>query len=260
MKRTAVIGSLVGLLLPVLMVSSAICADPPKFDATGTWDVTLTGYWESCPEPSPPPSTPFPITINQTGSSFTLTEEGEISHGTVDGDRYRLWESYADGGMESLTRILYLATPSSATGYYEVTWSDGFSICSWGGDVTMRKQTQYSCTPSDTQACLNKGRFAVSVTWKSQDGKSGVGHVVPGGSDDSGMFWFFSESNWELLIKVLDGCHLNSRYWVFFAATTDQEFTVTVTDTMTSQQVQYTNPLKHAADAVTDTDAFATCP
>ena len=64
----------------------------------------------------------------------------------------------------------------------------------------------------------------------------------------------------ELLIKVLDGCGVNNRYWVFFAATTDQKFTVRVTDTETEEQVEYTNPLKHPADAVTDTAAFDTCP
>ena len=117
-----------------------------------------------------------------------------------------------------------------------------------------------SCVSSDTAMCLNKGRFKVEVAWKAQDGRTGVGKAVPCGSDDSGMFWFFQGSNWEMLIKVLDGCGINNRYWVFFAATTDQEFTVTVTDTKTGQQVQYTNPLKTPADAVTDTDAFATCP
>jgi hypothetical protein len=26
------------------------------------------------------------------------------------------------------------------------------------------------------------------------------------GTDDSALFWFFEESNWEMLVKVLDGC------------------------------------------------------
>ena len=63
-----------------------------------------------------------------------------------------------------------------------------------------------------------------------------------------------------MLIKVLDGCAINGRYWVFFAATTDVELTVTVTDTQENQTRVYTNPLNQAADAITDTGAFATCP
>jgi hypothetical protein len=117
-----------------------------------------------------------------------------------------------------------------------------------------------SCTPTETQLCLNNSRFKVQVNWESQDGRSGQGYAVPYGSEDSGMFWFFDEDNWEMLIKVLDGCAFNDRYWVFFAATTDQKFVVTVTDTLTEEVLQYTNPMKHPANAVTDTSAFATCP
>ena len=38
---------------------------------------------------------------------------------------------------------------------------------------------------------------------------------------DSGLFYFFGASNLEMLIKVLNACGLNDRYWVFFAATTN---------------------------------------
>ena len=38
------------------------------------------------------------------------------------------------------------------------------------------------------------------------------------------------------------------------------KYTLTVTDTETGDVVQYTNPLGVDADAITDTDAFATCP
>ena len=86
------------------------------------------------------------------------------------------------------------------------------------------------------------------------------GRVVPFGSDDSGLFYFFNPDNWELLVKVLDGCGVNGHWWVFFAATTNVEFELRVTDTSTGEVVPYANPLGHRADAVTDTAAFATCP
>jgi hypothetical protein len=38
-------------------------------------------------------------------------------------------------------------------------------------------------------------------------------------------------NNLEMLIKVLDACAFNNRYWVFFSAGTNVEFTLTVTDT-----------------------------
>ena len=108
--------------------------------------------------------------------------------------------------------------------------------------------------------CLNNGRFEVQVDWRDQGGQSGTAKVVPYGSDDSGLFWFFDGSNWEMLVKVLDGCGLNDHFWVFYAATTDQQFTLSVRDTISGNTVEYINPLKHPADAVTDTLAFDTCP
>ena len=48
----------------------------------------------------------------------------------------------------------------------------------------------------------------------------------------AGLFWFFNENNIEMLIKVLNACVPPfDRYWTFYAATTNVEFTVTVTDT-----------------------------
>jgi hypothetical protein len=114
--------------------------------------------------------------------------------------------------------------------------------------------------PDATTMCLNDERFKLQVSWNTVQGTSGMGQVVPAGSADSGLFYFFSPDNWEMLIKVLDGCSINNAYWVFFAATTDVEFNLTVTDTDTGQVKNYFNPQQHPANAVTDTAAFATCP
>ncbi|MEM8934517.1 MAG: hypothetical protein AAGE94_25210 [Acidobacteriota bacterium] len=77
---------------------------------------------------------------------------------------------------------------------------------------------------------------------------------------DSGVMYFFERGNWELLVKVLDGCVLNDHHWVFFAATTNVEFTLTITDTEAGVTRTWFNPLGRQADAITDTTAFATCP
>ena len=115
------------------------------------------------------------------------------------------------------------------------------------------------CIAGETTMCLHGGRFRVEVDWRIFTGDTGRGRVVPFGSDDSGLFWFFFPSNWELLVKVLDGCGFNRRYWVFAAATTDVEYTLRVTDTVSGQVQRYRNPLGTAAPAITDTAAFA-CP
>ncbi|HEX9735662.1 MAG TPA: hypothetical protein VGG06_27195 [Thermoanaerobaculia bacterium] len=87
-----------------------------------------------------------------------------------------------------------------------------------------------------------------------------MGHLVSLPSDESRLFWFFSPSNYELLTKVLNGCPINNRFWVFSAATTNVQYTLTVVDTATGASKTYVNPLGTSAASVTDTSAFATCP
>jgi Concanavalin A-like lectin/glucanases superfamily len=117
-----------------------------------------------------------------------------------------------------------------------------------------------ACTNTATALCIGSNRFSVTVKWLTTDGSTGVGTVVPGYSADSGLFWFFGSTNWELLVKLLDGCALNSRKWFFSAATTDQHFEAVVTDVANGVTKRYFNYLGVAAPANTDTGAFATCP
>ena len=117
---------------------------------------------------------------------------------------------------------------------------------------------QGACEQNDTTLCLNNNRFRVKVNWENFQGGVGQGQIIDLTSD-SGLFWFFNANNVEMLVKVLDACTYNDRFWVFAAATTNVEYTLTVTDTQTSTQAVYTNPLGTAAPAITDTGAFV-CP
>lgn len=111
------------------------------------------------------------------------------------------------------------------------------------------------CTPGPTRLCLRDGRFAVETRWKKSDGTSGAGQAVPIGGGDTGYFWFFDASNIEVVLKVLDGRLQNGRFWVFYGALSDVEYTVTVTDTETGAVKTYTNPKGRLA-SVADTGAF----
>ncbi len=119
-----------------------------------------------------------------------------------------------------------------------------------------------ACTPDTDTLCLGEnGRFRVEVTWATRAGETGVGQTFDIGLRDSGLFYFFNENNIELLVKVLDACNLpQNSFWVFFAATTDLEFQLTVTDTVSDITKIYENGQGMPADAVTDTQAFLTCP
>jgi hypothetical protein len=121
------------------------------------------------------------------------------------------------------------------------------------------REKNLPCVASNMNLCLAGERFKVEVAWRDFNGNTGSGRVVPGAADNSGLFWFFGPSNWEVLVKVLDACGLNDRFWVFSAATTNVEYTMTVTDSQTGDIKTYFNPLGQPAPATTDTDAFTTC-
>lgn len=116
-----------------------------------------------------------------------------------------------------------------------------------------------ACVEDDETLCLAAGRFQVQVDWRTSQGTSGAGQVEEV-SDSSGLVWFFEQGNKEILIKVIDACVAPfDAYWIFFAATTNVDFTVTVTDTATGLTREYTNASGDAATPVQDTLTFATC-
>ncbi|MDE2690174.1 MAG: hypothetical protein OXI49_06625 [Acidobacteriota bacterium] len=114
-----------------------------------------------------------------------------------------------------------------------------------------------SCQADAETLCLQNSRFQVKVGWWNADGESGVGQVVEDRTDDSGMFEFFGPENWEILIKVLDGCRPSGRMWVLGAATTDLGYRIVVTDTVTGESRSYENEPGQRAPAIVDTDAFS---
>ena len=123
-----------------------------------------------------------------------------------------------------------------------------------------------SCVSSDTALCLLKeagadvGRYEVTIAlgakehfdnappvedWKTCDVPAEARDpafpcrtkVVQAGSrvigtDDSGLFYFFDRNNWEVLIKVLNGCKTGlPNHWVYAASASDQGMQITVRDT-----------------------------
>jgi hypothetical protein len=114
------------------------------------------------------------------------------------------------------------------------------------------------CTPDANSLCLNNGRFRVTASYQSAAG-NGNGTAIPGTSD-TGQFWFFSSQNVEMVVKVLNGCPLNQRYWVFAGGLTNVQVTMTVTDMSDGSIKTYSNPLNTAFAPIQDTAAFATCP
>ena len=135
--------------------------------------------------------------------------------------------------------------------------------------VTVTEDTAAgACTPSDTVLCIDNNpgdqRFMITATYSTSQsgGLSGNGHAIPLASlgvNQGGLFWFFARTNPEMLVKVLNACAANNRFWVFFSAGTNVGFSVTVRDTVTGSQKTYINPDLNPAPPLQDNNAFS-CP
>ena len=129
------------------------------------------------------------------------------------------------------------------------------SIVQW---IRPGSGVQPACSPSPTTLCLSGNRFAVTASWKSSSGQGTATAVSMTG--DTGYLWFFQSSNVEVVVKVLNGCSINSRFWVFAGGLTNVQVTLSVTDTRTGSVKTYTNPQNTAFQPIQDTSAFSTCP
>ena len=102
---------------------------------------------------------------------------------------------------------------------------------------------------------LQGDRFRVEATWfNNLAADDAFPATAP--TNDSALYAFFTPGNWEVMLKVLDGCAINDFYWVFTAANTNQGYDILITDTVTGEEWTYHNPLGTTAPAVTDTQAF----
>lgn len=167
--------------------------------------------------------------------------------------------NYVNGASGLLTTMLagrgVAVTSELAPGYDHGSWDpesfrDGFAF--------LVGRPAPPCLPGGDALCLRGGRFRVEAAWNTGEA-SGVAHGVEL-SDESGTFWFFSAENLELDVKVLDGCALNGRHWVFAAGLTNVGVTLTVTDTASGERAEYRNPRGTAYAPVQDTDALQGCP
>ena len=159
-----------------------------------------------------------------------------------------------DNGMEDGDKTFNL-TLTDPTGGAEL----GLSAAT----TTIIDDESLVCVADEDTLCLNRdGRFKAEIEWAAFDGSSGRGQAFEIGLRDSGLFYFFGEDNIEMLLKVLDACNLEgfNSYWVFYAATTNVEFTLTITDTANGATKVYGNALGNPAAPVLDTGAFMTCP
>ena len=126
-------------------------------------------------------------------------------------------------------------------------------------DTTFGDGGEAACSQifQGTELLLHDGRFRVTARWATPL-ESGFGDAVRL-TKDSGYFTFFDEANIELVVKVLDACVINQRFWVSVAGLTDVEVDVVVVDTVTGATWRYSNDMKNIFDTTIDVGALVVC-
>jgi|GEM_PF-1489543 len=119
-------------------------------------------------------------------------------------------------------------------------------------------QEKAACVPSATALCLSSDRFKVTAQWRTPAGQSGTGQAVRL-TPDTGYFWFFQNSNVEFVLKIINGCGLSRRFWVFAGGLTNVQVDITVEDTFTGARKTYRNAQNTAFQPIQDTGTFANC-
>ena len=141
----------------------------------------------------------------------------------------------------------------------------GFAVEARNGELRSERTPETGATTwiMDAARCgeedaLCIGAFQVEVEWDDGKGRTGRGFAERL-TADAGDFWFFQPANIELVVKVLDGCAINDRYWVYAAGLTDVGVSMTVRDLRNGVEKSWANPLGTRFRPITDTSAFAAC-
>ena len=236
------------------VMHSVISQAKPDTPQTDDLQAVLYYYGTAAVGAAPVANFTFSPSAPTTGSPVTFTD---TSTGGATGWN---WD-FGDAASSTNT-----ATTHSASHVFSgaQTYSVKLTAGSLNGSNSITRQVTVApgastCTPGPNTLCLNNGRFQTTINWRKTDGSSGAGTAV-GLTPDSGYFWFFDRSNIEAVIKVLNGCAITSRYWVFAAGLTNVEATLTVVDTQNGTVKPYVNPQGTAFVPIQDTGAFATCP
>lgn len=125
----------------------------------------------------------------------------------------------------------------------------------------------FACVDGPTTLCLDdspgdrrfqvEARFAVHAPPSADARAINLGGL---GVHRGGLFWFFSNDNPELLIKVLNGCAVNQRVWIFAAAGTNVAADVFVLDSSNGAVSWIHNPANRPFPTLQDTGALGCAP
>jgi hypothetical protein len=144
-----------------------------------------------------------------------------------------------EAGPDGTSMAHIAAVLTAGAIYHVVTTADDAGLGRFRDDVVGPGAIHFSgCAAhgnvpasDDNSLSLVAGRFCVSATWKDESGATHVAVPVQFRSDSSALFWFLDPANWEIQVKLVDACKINSHFWVMASGTTHLDFQVQVDDT-----------------------------
>ncbi len=189
----------------------------------------------------PPPSVAYSITSGATRTSpsspwiaavnvpvtFTALETHAQSY---------TWD-FGDGSSDTGATVTHTYTANASVSVKLTVVGDG-TTTSGSATATIR------LTVTDPYTLhLTNNRFTVTADWATGSGASATsGHgTATSLTSDTGYFWFFSSSNTEVIVKVLDACSIGGHFWVFASGLTNLGVNLTVTDTLKGASKAYVN-------------------
>lgn len=232
------------------------------------------------PASGPPTTSPDPVRIGS-DVSHPFTPKGSI-------DEVRLWgvartqsqircainhslptaDTFADQCLGALNQTGLRAVWRLDGNAQDATPNNHDGAVGGAGVAFLTSPVAASCGSQTATSQCFLDRYLVSVKFRT--GAPGAAESTAqtigcsgSGCNNSGIFWFFSASNWEIMVKVLNGCGLNNRYWAFITDGTSVYYRLTVTDVTSGTTKVYFNWPVGGTGAdlpILDTRAFATCP
>ncbi|HUP23280.1 MAG TPA: fibronectin type III domain-containing protein [Thermoanaerobaculia bacterium] len=210
------------------------------------------------------PAAPSELTaVTQNTSQILLTWKDNSNNETS----FEIQERGIEGGFVTIgtvssntTSLLVTGIPPGSFRAYRVRARNNNGNSAFSNEANANTfVTPGTCFESASTLCLNGDRFRVRARFETAGGSVDDAMAEPL-TDDTGYFWFFDQANVEAVIKVLRGCTINSRFWVFAGGLTDVKVTLTVSDMSNGVTKTYFNPLNTPFEPIQDTSAFATCP
>ena len=171
--------------------------------------------------------------------------------------------AHGDGSAKALTLRLLADAAKEGAETIELELDDPRGGASLGNRrmvVTVEDTEDSSaieeCVASASTLCLNEGRFRIRVRYATAEGEDGDPGAGAHLTDDTGYFTFFDPANVEIVAKVLDGCALNGKYWLYATGLTDLEVELEVADPVTQSRHTFSSPLGEAFSPIANNKAF----